>query len=302
MPLSTTVIGSFPKPPYLHIPDWFSTSQSGSFTERYNRFLVNPSASETEELIIRATKEVIDIQAEAGVDVITDGELRRENYILHFAGRLKPPAETPKLSNISKYANFSQRGHVNDVSVCIFIHTVCDLHSIRGLYFIPSLQFLLTDSSSLDMPLSTTVIGSFPKPSFLNVPDWFQPAHAKDSTEEYNRFLQNSTPSAREELFTRAIRETVELQTEAGLDVITDGEVRRENYLHYFCRRLAGFDFNNLCLTAIRDESAVIAVPRIVGEVSLQENEAWVWKEWKISQDLSKLPMKITLPGTHGNC
>lgn len=147
------------------------------------------------------------------------------------------------------------------------------------------------------MPLSTTVIGSFPKPSFLNVPDWFQPAHAKDSTEEYNRFLQNSTPSAREELFTRAIRETVELQTEAGLDVITDGEVRRENYLHYFCRRLAGFDFNNLCLTAIRDESAVIAVPRIVGEVSLQENEAWVWKEWKISQDLSKLPMKITLPG-----
>lgn len=147
------------------------------------------------------------------------------------------------------------------------------------------------------MPLSTTVIGCFPKPTYLNTPDWFQSAYAKTFAEGYNRFLHNSTSSEREELFKKAIDEIVQLYTEVGLDVITDGEVRRENYVHYFCRRLKGFDFDNLCTKSIRDVSSSIFVPGIVGEVSPLENEPWVWKEWKNSQDLSKKPMKITLPG-----
>jgi len=148
------------------------------------------------------------------------------------------------------------------------------------------------------MPLSTTVIGSFPKPSYLNIPDWFQPRYAKTFVEGYNRFLQNFTASEKEELFKRAIKEIVELLTEVGVDVITDGEVRRENYIHYFCRRMKGFDFHNLCAKAVREvESATIFLPQVVEEVSPLENETWVWKEWQNSQDLSKRPMKITLPG-----
>lgn len=148
------------------------------------------------------------------------------------------------------------------------------------------------------MPLPTTVIGCFPKPSYLNIPDWFQPAHSSTFAEGYNRFLQNSTASEREALFKRAIEEIIELCTEVGLDVITDGEVRRENYIHYFCRRLKGFDFHNLCPKTIREvETGTFFVPRIVGELSPLETEPWVWKEWKISQDLSEKPMKITLPG-----
>ena len=79
--------------------------------------------------------------------------------------------------------------------------------------------------------------------------------------------------------------------------MITDGEIRRENYIYYVCRKLKGFDFDNLCRKGIRDASAKILVPRIVGEISARK-EAWVWKEWKNSQGLSReLPMKITLPG-----
>lgn len=147
------------------------------------------------------------------------------------------------------------------------------------------------------MPLSTTVIGSFRKPSYLQIPDWFQPAYAENFPREYNRFLQSFSSTDIEELFIRAIREVIEIQSKAGLDVITDGEVRRENYIHYFCRKLNGFDFKSLCLTSIRDDAATILLPQIVGEVSAQENEGWVWKEWKSSQVLSKLPVKITLPG-----
>ena len=147
------------------------------------------------------------------------------------------------------------------------------------------------------MTLSTTVIGSFPKPSYLSIPDWFSPTCAKDFSKQHTRFLQNCTANETEELITRAMKETVQLQSEAGIDVITDGEIRRENYIYYFCRKLKGFDFDNLCPKGIRDAAAKILVPRIVGEVSARREE-WVWKEWKNSQGLSKeLPMKITLPG-----
>ena len=62
------------------------------------------------------------------------------------------------------------------------------------------------------MPLSTTVIGSFPKPPYLSIPDWFNPKSMKDFAEKYTRFLQDEASPEREELISRAIKETVLLQ------------------------------------------------------------------------------------------
>lgn len=148
------------------------------------------------------------------------------------------------------------------------------------------------------MPLSTTVIGSFPKPPYLNIPDWFNPKSMKDFAAKYTRFLQDKTSPEREELISRAIKETVQLQWEAGLDVITDGEMRRENYINHFCRKLKGFDFDTLFSKEIRTDASTILVPRIIGEVLPEENQPWMYKEWKNTQDSFKnLPMKVTLPG-----
>ena len=147
------------------------------------------------------------------------------------------------------------------------------------------------------MPLSTTVIGSFPKPPYLHIPDWFRTSHSGPFTEQHNRFLENCSASETEELIIKATREIVALQAEACLDVITDGEVRRESYILHFCRTLEGFDLHNLFSKICRDGAVVTDVPRIVSEVTPREGESWVWKEWKTSQDLSTLPIKITLPG-----
>ena len=147
------------------------------------------------------------------------------------------------------------------------------------------------------MPLSTTVIGSFPKPAFLKMPDWFKPIHVKSFTLDYNRFVAENDKHQIEELIVRAIKETIQTQAEAGIDVITDGEVRRESYILHFCRALRGFDFDHLVTKTCRDGATTMEVPRIVSEVLPRESEPWVWKEWKISQGLSRLPMKITLPG-----
>ena len=147
------------------------------------------------------------------------------------------------------------------------------------------------------MALSTTVIGSFPKPAYLKIPDWFRTTHSGPFTEQHNHFLEQSSESEIEEAINCATKEIVGIQTEAGLDVITDGEVRRESYILHFCRSLNGFDFHNLFSKVCRDGAITTDVPRIVGDVTPRENKPWVWKEWKASQDLSKLPMKITLPG-----
>lgn len=147
------------------------------------------------------------------------------------------------------------------------------------------------------MPLSTTVIGSFPKPPYLHIPDWFRTSHSGSFTEQHNCFLENSSASETEELIRRATLEIVDIQTKAGLDVISDGELRRESYILHFCRALKGFDFHNLFSKVCRDGAIMTDVPRIVGEVTLRKSESWIWREWKASQDLSTLPMKITVPG-----
>ena len=39
MPLMTTVIGSYPKPEYLRIPDWFPTESFTSQLGNYEKYL-----------------------------------------------------------------------------------------------------------------------------------------------------------------------------------------------------------------------------------------------------------------------
>ena len=51
MPLTTTVIGSFPKPEYLQIPDWFKTdTNTGKETAAFSEMLSNQSEKEAKEM------------------------------------------------------------------------------------------------------------------------------------------------------------------------------------------------------------------------------------------------------------
>ena len=87
--------------------------------------------------------------------------------------------------------------------------------------------------------LQTTVIGSFPKPHYLPIRDWFDSARENGnmgSTEVTLGYTGWKASDADEALFRRAAEEVVGLQVEAGVDVPTDGEVRRENYIHYHGR------------------------------------------------------------------
>ena len=75
----TTVIGAYPKPDYLKVTDWFNAkggTDTANPTKHYAQE-VNQMGEKAEELFLNAADEVIKDQIECGIDVVTDGEVRR---------------------------------------------------------------------------------------------------------------------------------------------------------------------------------------------------------------------------------
>lgn len=154
------------------------------------------------------------------------------------------------------------------------------------------------------MSVLTTTIGAYPKPDYLDLPDWWQ-----DSREgEYYTFNYVDDYEAAvarlgaelEPLCVRATKDVIDDQVGAGIDIVTDGEMRRENYIHYHCRRLDGMDFANRADMEFRPGYHG-RVPAITGAIRAQA--PFLPSDWKAAQDMTDRPVKITLPGpvTIGN-
>ncbi len=146
------------------------------------------------------------------------------------------------------------------------------------------------------MPIRTTTIGAYPKPEYVPIPDWFQEEStvAKDPTKALDNCNECHGPQA-EEVLDRATREVVLEQVGLGIDVPGDGEVRRENYIHYHCRNLEGIDFTCLTRKAMRDGQWVVAVPTITGPIKARTG--FLVRDWRVAQAVTEKPVKITLPG-----
>nr|XP_006818156.1 PREDICTED: 5-methyltetrahydropteroyltriglutamate--homocysteine methyltransferase-like [Saccoglossus kowalevskii] len=147
------------------------------------------------------------------------------------------------------------------------------------------------------MPLRTTVIGSYPKPEDLPIPDWFRTHHDQFVPSTYSEYCEKISADELEELLKKAIKDVIDEQTDLGIDVITDGEMRRENYIFFFCRHMRGFDFKNPAMKSLRNDAYKAYLPRIVGKIEPCNEDDWVAKEWRMSQDMSRVPVKYTVPG-----
>ena len=124
--------------------------------------------------------------------------------------------------------------------------------------------------------LITTTIGAYPKPDYVPISDWFSAASSKRAADYTSTFAQEMALAGarREELFRRAATEVIDDQVEAGVDVVTDGEVRRENYVHYQCRHFSGFDFDNLSPGTIR-ECPPLGCPLCAARCAFSERRPW---------------------------
>ena len=143
----------------------------------------------------------------------------------------------------------------------------------------------------------TTTIGSYPKPDYLKIPDWFQGEKGTDAeypTKGWEEAIK-SLGSDFEAIINKATQEIISDQIECGIDIITDGEVRRENYIHYHCRFLKGIDFDKLTKQTARTGNYDCYLPTIVNKVEF--DKPFLSNEFKINQKFSSKPVKVTIPG-----
>jgi len=147
------------------------------------------------------------------------------------------------------------------------------------------------------MPLKTTCIGAYPKPASVKLPDWFNiPAgpDTADPTKQWQAAMDAMGDDAAQ-IIDQGVREAVQDQVEAGIDIPTDGEIPRENYIHYHCRHLQGFDFQHLSNKEVRGGTYAANLPTIVGPVTVRDT--FLSSDWRRAQACTDRPVKITMPG-----
>lgn len=146
------------------------------------------------------------------------------------------------------------------------------------------------------MSLLTTAIGAYPKPDYVPTPDWFRVGGTgtEAPTKAFDEYLEN-LPDDIDELHDRATHEVIQDQVNVGIDIPTDGEIRRENYIHYQCRNFDGFDFANLTKVSLRNGAWVAEVPTITGPIHARD--PILPRDYAIAQAATSHPVKITLPG-----
>ncbi len=96
--------------------------------------------------------------------------------------------------------------------------------------------------------IRTTCIGAYPKPEFVKLPDWFTVAEGPDTADPTQSWSAAMAAMGKdvEDILTRGVAQAIADQESAGIDIPTDGEISRENYIHYHCRYLDGIDFTHL--------------------------------------------------------
>ena len=141
------------------------------------------------------------------------------------------------------------------------------------------------------MLFPTTLVGSYPQPDWLidrkKLAGRFPP---RVRAKELWRVPEARLAEAQDDATRLAIR----AQEQAGLDIITDGEIRRESYSNRFATALEGVDIDNPG-TALDRSGHPNPLPRIVGNI--RRRHPVEVEDVKFLRACTKKPIKMTVPG-----
>jgi 5-methyltetrahydropteroyltriglutamate--homocysteine methyltransferase len=112
------------------------------------------------------------------------------------------------------------------------------------------------------MLLPTCLVGSYPQPDWLIDRDKLSKQVPRVRMHDLWRIDANHLEAAQDDATLLAIRD----QERAGLDIVSDGEQRRESYSNRFATALDGVDIENPGTTVNRS-GKTIPVPRITGKI-----------------------------------
>src|SRR5881394_1106788 len=141
------------------------------------------------------------------------------------------------------------------------------------------------------MLFPTTLVGSYPQPEWLidrkKLAGRFPP---RVRARELWRIPDALLAGAQDDATLLAIR----AQEEAGLDIITDGEIRRESYSNRFATALEGVDIDSPG-TALDRSGHPNPVPRIVGKI--RRRQPVEVRDVQFLRANTDRTIKITVPG-----
>jgi len=143
----------------------------------------------------------------------------------------------------------------------------------------------------MDTILPTTLVGSYPQPDWLidrtKLAGRFPP---RVRATELSRAAPEWLEQAQDDATLLAIRD----QERAGIDIITDGEMRRESYSNRFATALDGVDIDNPG-TALDRSGHPNPVPRVVGRIR-RRHPVQVRDVMFLRANTDRM-VKITVPG-----
>jgi len=146
----------------------------------------------------------------------------------------------------------------------------------------PREQFRPTDHDN-DHFIMTTVVGSYPKPKWLHrTRDLYED---DDANFEDRHFEEAKDDAAR--LITRE-------HEQSGLDVVVDGEMRRNEMVEYFAGRIDGYEFNGPVKVWGHN---YFDKPSVVDEVTY--GEEWLVSEYEFTSDVATRPVKVPITGPY---
>jgi len=139
--------------------------------------------------------------------------------------------------------------------------------------------------------IPTSLVGSLPQPEWLI--DRQKLSHRmppRTRAAELWRVAPEFLEQAQDDATIVAIR----LQERAGLDILTDGEIRRESYSNRFATALEGVDLDNPGRIISRTGNEAL-VPRVVGQI--RRKHAVEVRDLRFLRANTDRAVKITLPG-----
>jgi 5-methyltetrahydropteroyltriglutamate--homocysteine methyltransferase len=144
-----------------------------------------------------------------------------------------------------------------------------------------------------------TVVGSWPRPKYL-LDALYKRQAGRLSFAEFN------------EVADRAVLEALKAQDDAGVDIVSDGEERRDNFYSFVCEKLEGTQLMSLAdiMDVVEDKSSFEAIlrqrdtpafaihnPTVTGKLSPRMPLAL--DEYEFLRGHTDKPIKIALPGPY---
>ena len=138
--------------------------------------------------------------------------------------------------------------------------------------------------------LQTTVVGSYPQPDWLVNREMLSKMVPRTRVRELWRVPEAFLEQAQDDATLLAIRD----MERAGIDIVTDGEMRRESYSNRFATALDGIDDEHPG-EIVNLVGQKTAVPRVVGKI--RRTKPIELRDMQFLRANTERQAKITLPG-----